>query len=109
MAPEVQKEFAQAWLVSKDGRNSYQLFIKETRIGRSMKNDIVLEGDRSVSRESARVLEQNGHFRLQSLSAARYPRIGGQTVREPILLEHDDEIEFGENTVLQFIKSDQRI
>jgi len=107
--PEIQKEFAQAWLVSRDGRNSYQLFVKETRIGRSMKNDIVLEGDRSVSRESAKVIEQNGRYRLHSLTAARYPRIAGQTVREPVLLEHDDEIEFGENTILQFIKSEQRI
>jgi hypothetical protein len=107
--PEVQKQHAQAWLVSQDGRSSYQLYVKETRIGRSSKNDIVLEGDRSVSRESARVLEQNGRFRLYSLTAARYPRVGGQTVREPVLLEHDDEIEFGENTILQFVKSDQRI
>jgi hypothetical protein len=109
IAPEVQKQLAQAWLVSRDGRSSYQLFVKETRIGRSQLNDIVLQGDRSVSRESARVLEQNGHFRLQSLTAARYPRVGGQTVREPVLLEDDDEIEFGENTILQFIKSNERI
>jgi hypothetical protein len=105
MAPHAQKEHAQAWLVSKDGRTTHQLFLEETRIGRSSKNDIVLEGDRSVSRESARVVEQNGHFRLYSLTAARYPRVGGYTMREPVLLEDEDEIEFGENTVLQFIKS----
>lgn len=109
LAPDMQKELAQAWLVSRDRRSSYQLFVKETRIGRSSKNDIVLQGDRSVSRESAKVLEQNGHFRLQSLTAARYPRVGGLTVREPVLLEDDDEIEFGENTILHFIKSNERI
>lgn len=108
-AQDIQKEFAQAWLVSRDRRSSYQLFVKETRIGRSSKNDIVLQGDRSVSRESAKVLEQNGRFRLQSLTAARYPRVGGHTVREPVLLEDDDEIEFGENTILHFIKSNERI
>ena len=103
--PYEQKQLAQAWLASRDGQSTYQLFVKETRIGRSLKNDIVLEGDRSVSREAARILEQNGRYRLQSLTAARYPRIGGHTVREPVLLEHDDEIEFGENTVLHFIQS----
>jgi hypothetical protein len=105
MAPAVRKQLAQAWLVTRDGRKNYQLFARETRVGRSLKNDIVFEGDRSVSRESARILEQNGHFRLYSLTAVRFPRVNGHTVREPVLLEHDDEIEFGENTLLRFIKS----
>ena len=105
ITPDVQKELTQAWLVSKDGQSSFQLYVNETRIGRSLDNDIVLKGDRSVSRESARVLEHDGHFRLYSLTAARYPRVANQTVRESILLEDEDDIEFGENTVLQFIKS----
>ena len=99
-----QKEFAQAWLVTKDGLTSYQMFIGETKIGRSRRNDIVLEGDRSVSRESAKVQEENGHFRLYSLTTTeRYPRVNGHVVRERVLLEDDDEIEFGENTLLRFV------
>jgi hypothetical protein len=100
------KEFAQAWLVTEDGRKSYQLFLGETKIGRSRRNDIVLEGDRSVSRESAKVLEENGHFRLYSLSTTeRYPRVNGLVVRERVLLEDDDEIEFGESTLLRFVSA----
>lgn len=105
VVPQERKKLAQAWLVTKDGRRNYQLFAEETRIGRSLKNDIPLEGDRSVSRESARIVEKNGHFRLQSLTMTRYPRVNGYAVRQPVLLEHNDEIEFGEKTVLLFIKS----
>jgi len=99
------KQHVHAWLVTGDGMKDYQLFVNETKIGRSLKNDIVLEGDRTVSREAVRILEQNGHFRLYPLAPMRYPRINGHLVREPILLEPDDEIEFGENTILRFVKS----
>lgn len=98
------KRHVHAWLVAKNGRD-YQLFASETRIGRSLTNDIVLEHDKTVNRESAKILEQNGHFRLYSLTTHRYPRMNGRFVREPILLDHDDEIEFGDRTVLRFVKS----
>jgi len=98
------KKHVHAWLVAKNGKD-YQLFANETRIGRSLTNDIVLEHDKTVNRESAKILEQNGHFRLYSLTTQRYPRMNGRFVREPILLDHDDEIEFGDRTVLRFVKS----
>lgn len=99
------KRRVQAWLVTRDGRRNYQLYEHETSIGRSLKNDIVLEGDRTVSREAVKILEQNGRFRLHPLASGRFPRINDYPVRQPVLLEPDDEIQFGENTVLRFLKS----
>lgn len=99
------KRLNDAWLVNVQKRKNYQLYVNETRIGRSIKNDIVLEGDRTVSRESARIIEQNGRFRLYSLNSGRYPRVNNYVVREPMLLEPDDEIQFGEDTTLKFITS----
>lgn len=98
------KKHVHAWLVAKNGKD-YQLFENETRIGRSLTNDIVLEHDKTVNRESVKILEQNGHFRLYSLTTQRYPRMNGRFLHEPILLDHDDEIEFGDRTVLRFVKS----
>ncbi|MBI5953349.1 MAG: FHA domain-containing protein [Chloroflexi bacterium] len=104
LIPVKKRKHVHAWLVAKNGKD-YQLLANETRIGRSLTNDIVLEHDKTVNRESAKILEQNGHFRLYSLTTQRYPRMNGRFVHEPILLEHDDEIEFGDRTVLRFIKS----
>jgi hypothetical protein len=99
------KKRLNAWLVTTDERRTYQLYVDETRIGRSMKNDIVLESDRTVSRESARIVEQKGRFRLIPLNPGRFPRINNYVIREAVLLEPDDEIQFGEHTVLRFVTS----
>lgn len=99
------KKRLNAWLVNTERGRNYQLYVDETRIGRSIRNDIVLEGDRTVSRESAKIVEQNGRFRLFPLNPGRFPRINNYVVREPMLLEPDDEIQFGEDTILRFVTS----
>jgi hypothetical protein len=100
----VPKPKAHAWLISKDGRD-YQLNLSETTIGRSSENDIQLSGDTTVSRQHAKVTEQNGHFRLIDMGSDNYTRVNGHVLRQPILLQPDDEIQFGDNTVVQFVTS----
>ncbi len=99
------KKHLNAWLITTDGRRNYQLYVEETKIGRSPSSDIVLEGDKSVSRESARIMEQNGRFRLYPVNPGVYPRLNSNVVRQPTLLEPDDEIQFGEDTTLRFVTS----
>jgi len=94
-----------AWLITLDDRRNYQLYVDETHVGRSIKNDIVLDGDKTVSRESVRIKEQEGRFRLYPVNPGRYPRINNYIVQKPTLLEPDDEIQFGENTILKFVTS----
>lgn len=103
------KKRLNAWLINTERGRNYQLYVNETRIGRSIKNDIVLEGDRTVSRESARIIEQNGRFRLYSLNSGRYPRVNNYVLHEPMLLETEDEIQFGENTIFRFINSSKSL
>jgi pSer/pThr/pTyr-binding forkhead associated (FHA) protein len=50
-------------------------------------------------------MEQNGRFRLLDLGAKNFTRVNSHIVREPILLEPDDEIQFGDQTILRFITS----
>jgi len=96
-----QKPHANAWLVTRDGKN-YQLCIGETTIGRRSTNDIMLD-EESVSREHAKIVEQNGRFRLYHVSTTTYTKINGNIVRQPTLLEPDDEVQFGEKVSLRFI------
>lgn len=96
------KHHVQAWLLAKNGR-SYQLFEGETTIGRSTKNDITLGGDSTIGREHARITEQNNHFRLNDLGSKNLTRVNNHIVREPVLLEPDDEIQFGDKTILRFM------
>jgi FHA domain len=98
------KPKTQAWLVAADG-HSYQLNLGETMIGRSSQNDIQFTGDATLGRQHAKIVEQNGHFRLVDLGAKNYTRVNGHIVRQPVLLEPDDDIQFGDNTVVRFVTS----
>ena len=98
------KRKVQAWLAVPNGRN-YQLCEHETTIGRQATNDIYLMGDNTVSRQHAKIMEQNGRFKLVDLGSKSKTRVNGRVVREPVLLEHNDEIKFGDNTVVHFIAS----
>ena len=96
------KPKAQAWLVSSDGHN-YQINLGETAVGRSSNNDIQLSGDTTVGRQHLKIIEQNGHFRLIDLGTKNYTRVNSRIVRQPIMLEPDDEIQLGDNTKLRFL------
>lgn len=96
------KPKAQAWLVSRDGRN-YQLNQGETLLGRSSTNDIQITGDSTVGRQHAKILEQNGHFKIIDLGTKNYTRVNGRILREPMLLEPEDEIQCGDNSYFQFL------
>jgi len=98
------KPKTQAWLVAQDG-HSYQLNLGETLIGRSSQNDIQFSGDTTLSRQHAKIVEQNGHFQLVDLGGKNHTRVNDHVVRQPVLLEPDDEIQFGDNTVVRFVTS----
>lgn len=102
--PTPPKPKAQAWLVGSDGR-SYQLNLGETSVGRSSQNDVQLSGDTTVSRQHIKIIEQNNHFRLIDLGSQNRTRVNGKVVRQPVLLEADDEIQLGDNTSLRFVTS----
>ena len=100
------KRKVQAWLVTEKGKN-YQLYEHETTIGRLSSNDIYLVGDDTVSRQHAKIMEENGRFKLYDLGSKGLTRVNKQVVRGPVLLEPDDEIRFGDNTVLRFVGSNR--
>ena len=100
--PISKKRHVHAWLVTSNGKD-YQLCEHETTIGRSQQNDIYLTGDPTVGRQHATIVEQNGHFRLHDLGSKSYTRINGHIVRGPEMLQQDDEIQFGDNTVVHFV------
>lgn len=100
--PPPSKAKANAWLIAEDGR-SYQLNVGSTSVGKSTRNDIALSGDGTVSREHAKIVEQDGRFRIHDLASKNGTRVNGRVVRQPVLLEPDDKIEFGDNTRVTFV------
>jgi hypothetical protein len=96
------KPKAQAWLAASNGR-TYQLCQGVTLIGRGSDNDIQLTGDTTVGRQHIKIIETNGRFRLHDVGAQNRTRLNGRMVREPELLEPDDEIQIGDNTTLRFV------
>jgi hypothetical protein len=101
-APAVNKPKVQAWLSTSAGK-SYQLCRGETTIGRSPQNDIMIAGDTTVGRQHAKIVEQNGHFKLVDLGTKNYTRVNGKVIRQPMMLEPNDEIAFGDNSVMRFV------
>jgi hypothetical protein len=96
------KRKVQAWLTAESGK-SYQLCEHETIIGRLPTNDVYITGDTTVSRQHAKIIEQGGRFKLYDLGTKGLTRVNGRVVREPVLLEPNDEIRFGDNTTLRFV------
>ena len=101
MPPAPSKPKVPAWLVGEEGR-SYQLYQGETTIGRSSRNDIVLK-DSTVSKQHAKVVERQGRFWLYDLGSTNGTRLNGRLLREPTLLEPDDEIQFGDHIRVRFV------
>jgi len=93
---------ANAWLVSRDGRN-YQLCQGETTIGRSSSNDVQFSGETTVSRQHAKILEKDGRFYLTDLASSTGTRVNNRIIRQTTLLESDDEIQFGERVIVRFV------
>lgn len=100
--PTPNRPKTQAWLTGQSGQN-YQLCQGETTIGRSSRNDIQIAGDSTVSKSHAKIIEQNGHFKFYDLGATNGSRVNGRVVRQPILLQSNDEIQLGDNTKLRFV------
>jgi hypothetical protein len=94
------KPKSNAWLVG-SGHN-YQLCRGETTLGRTSANDIQLTGDETVSRQHAKITEANGHYRLYDLGSANGTFVNGHRVREPMMLEHGDDVRLGDSLTLKF-------
>lgn len=101
------REPAGAALVVLEGAqqgHEYHLPGGDARIGRQRQgNDIVLSGDRCVSREHALVREEHGHYTLFDRGSTTGTYVNGHPVKGPVLLHHGDEITMGQ-TRLRFVK-----
>lgn len=77
---------------------SFQLSVGETHIGRSTKNDIVLE-DPEVSRQHALIREQGGYFTIQDLGSTNGTFVNDRRIFAPTPLWPGDRIRLG-STIL---------
>lgn len=97
------KPKAHAWLVAQDG-HSYQLNQGVTTIGRAAENDIQIN-ESKVSGRHAKIEEQNNHFKFIDVGSTNGSKINGRIVREPMLLAANDQVQLGDNVVMNFVTS----
>ena len=76
-----------------------------TIIGRGSSCDIRFTNDVTLSREHVKIVEKNGYFRIIDLGSTNGTRLNGNRLRQPELLDADDEIQLGDNTVVRFVTS----
>lgn len=69
-------------------------------------SDIVISGDRQISREHAAITYQNGQFTLRDLRSSNSTYLNGQPLAadESVLLTGDDVIGLGQTTELRFVE-----
>jgi len=85
-------------ITTTDGRiSSYQLLKKETTIGRSKQNDIVLL-DQSVSRRHAKITRTNQGHLVSDLGSFNGTMVN-EALIQSTLLKHEDVIKVGLNTL----------
>lgn len=99
------KPKANAWLVMKSNNKNYQLNRGTTFIGRSSKTDIPILNDATVSSQHIKITEENGHYKMVDLGSTNGTWVNGYRVRQPILLDINDEIRLGDNTYMKFVAS----
>lgn len=98
----VYEEKVPAWLVSPMGIR-YPLNIGETTIGCSPTSDIRIQQDETVASQHAKILYANGVYQLIEIDAAAITRVNGKLVAGSKVLNPNDEISFGEKTLMNFI------
>ncbi len=85
-----------AWLIDSTTKQSHQLYVGDTRIGRSRsRNDIVVSHP-TVSREHVLIREDEGHFTIYDRGAASGILLNGRRVGAPEMLAHGDIIVIGD-------------
>ena len=99
------KPKANAWMIMKSNGKSYQLNRDTTVIGRSSRSDIPILDDPTVSGQHIKIINDNGHFKMIDLGSLNGTWVNGYRVRQPILLDINDEIRLGDNTYMKFIAS----
>lgn len=101
--PVPQRAVVHAWLIS-DNNRRYELYEGQTTIGRSSKNDIHITNDTTVSGQHAKIIEQNGHFKLIDVGSRNGTRVNGRLVQSETLV-NNDKIQLGDNTHLRFVSA----
>lgn len=91
------------WIVCIEGKNkgkSYNLYSRQNSIGRGHENDVVIEGDSTISRENhARIAydERHNAFTLIAKESINNIYLNNEPVYVPTILSAYDVIEFGES------------
>lgn len=98
---------ANAWLLDAASGQTYQLGLRDTRLGRDVaKSDITLR-DAAASREHALIRHADGCFTLFDRGSRSGTLVNGQPVHGPVLLAHGDVITIGD-TALEFVADRDR-
>jgi pSer/pThr/pTyr-binding forkhead associated (FHA) protein len=66
-----------------------------TDIGRGTTNTVILQSA-TVSRQHAKIKEENGEFKVYDLASANGTFINGNKVLDPVALKDGDVVRFGE-------------
>lgn len=105
--PIKSKEKAQAFLLLADG-HTYQVNKGISMIGRNNSNDFVFLNN-YVGKMHAKIIQEGKNlFRLYDLGSRNGTWVNDRKLKQPLLLESDDEIRFGQEVKVTFLVSSNR-
>ena len=97
--------YVHAGLVDLTRRRTYQLLAGDTRLGRGIQNDIVLD-DPAISREHLLIRQEGDQFVLFDRGSHIGTLVNSHSIAGPCLLQHGDTITVGD-TELEFATASQ--
>lgn len=93
-----------AKLVVREGPSAGQVYVlsrPETIIGRETTTDFAILSP-SISRRHARVVAQGGYYIVEDLGSSNGTFVNGQRISSPTPLYHGDQVQLGQNIILNF-------
>ena len=90
-----------AWFVDLTHNHQLPLYEGTTTIGRSSRNDVVVDDD-AISKEHIKIVESNGHCTIIDVGSKFGSLVNGKRLRAQRTLQNEDEVVLGD-TKLKFI------
>ncbi|MBX9690224.1 MAG: FHA domain-containing protein [Candidatus Obscuribacterales bacterium] len=98
-----------AILIDKRTGQEYNIRRYATSVGREMGNDLIMNADKTISRQHALIQYLDGSFHVSDLGSKNGTKVNGVKVNETTRINSGDEISFGLSRLIFLLLPQERV